>query len=86
MRARMIDLRRAATLLLIGTAATASAQDTRTVVEPHRPAACITLDAQLAPLADTTLSDADESKPDTRRIQSAIDGCAAGRAVVLRAH
>ncbi|HXT04584.1 MAG TPA: glycosyl hydrolase family 28 protein, partial [Casimicrobiaceae bacterium] len=76
---------RAALALLCGAAA-AKAQDTRTVAEPHRPAACATLDAQLAPVADTTLSDADESKSDTRRIQSAIDGCAAGRAVVLRAH
>jgi polygalacturonase len=74
-----------AALALLFTAA-ANAQDTRTVVEPHRPAACAKLDAQLTPVADTTLSDADESKPDTRRIQSAIDRCAVGRGVVLRAH
>lgn len=61
------------------------AQDTRSVVEPHRPAACATLDAALAPLADTTLAVNDERKLDTRRIQRAIDACPAGRAVVLRA-
>ncbi len=71
--------------IALGVGAAANAQDTRTVVEPHRPAACATLDARLTPVADTTLAGADESRPDTRRIQSAIVSCAAGRAVVLRA-
>ena len=61
------------------------AQDTRTVVEPKRPAACATLSAELSPLADTTLADGDETKLDTKRIQAAIDRCGPGRAVVLRA-
>ncbi|MBL0940014.1 MAG: family 43 glycosylhydrolase [Gemmatimonadaceae bacterium] len=61
------------------------AQDTRTVREPVVPAACATLDAVLVPVGDSTVSDADESKVDSPRIQQAIDGCAAGRAVVLRA-
>jgi len=62
-----------------------SAQDTRTVVEPKFPAACTSLSAELVPIADTTLADADEDKLDTRRVQQAIDGCAPGRAVVLEA-
>ena len=62
------------------------AQDTRTVVEPKFPAPCATLAAELSPVADTTLADADEGKLDTRRIQQAIDGCAGGRAVVLKAN
>ncbi|HEV8495264.1 MAG TPA: pectinesterase family protein [Gemmatimonadaceae bacterium] len=66
-------------------AVTARAQDTRTVVEPKVPAACATLTADLTPVADTTLADDDERKLDTKRIQSAIDRCSAGRAVVLRA-
>jgi polygalacturonase len=61
------------------------AQDTRTVTEPKFPAACATLSASLAPVADTTLADADEGKLDTRRIQQAIDRCGGGRAVVLKA-
>ncbi len=67
-------------------ASTLTAQDTRTVSEPTRPAACKALEAELQPLADTTLDDRDETKLDTRRIQSAIDGCGYGKAVVLRAH
>ena len=52
------------------------AQDTRTVTEPKFPAACATLTASLAPVADTTLAEADERKLDTKRIQQAIDHCA----------
>jgi polygalacturonase len=63
-----------------------AAQDTRTVVEPKFPAACTTLSAELSPVADTTLAASDEGKLDTRRIQQAIDGCASGRAVVLKAN
>jgi polygalacturonase len=73
----------AASLCAVGAA---GAQDTRNVVEPKRPAACTTLAAELTPVADTTLADADESKLDTPRIQAAIDRCGPGRAVVLRAN
>src|SRR5438477_9572905 len=66
-------------------AATAGAQDTRTVAEPKVPTACATVAAELTTVADTTLVAGDERKLDTRRIQSAIDHCSAGRAVVLRA-
>jgi polygalacturonase len=59
----------------------AGAQDTRTVTEPVIPPSCAVLAAQLpAPLAAS-----DESKPDTSRIQDALDRCAAGQAVELKA-
>lgn len=61
------------------------AQDTRHVTEPVIPPACVSLDAQLdAPGGQ--INAADEGKLDTARIQQALDHCAAGRAVVLRAH
>ncbi len=59
-------------------------QDTRKVVEPHIPPSCAILDAQLSAVHGH-LSASDEQKPDTARIQSALDSCAAGRAVELRA-
>ncbi|MFP5230070.1 MAG: pectinesterase family protein [Acidobacteriota bacterium] len=61
------------------------AQDTRTVTEPAIPPACVTLQAALA-APNGVLSDADERRLDTGRIQQAIDGCAAGKAVVLQSH
>jgi polygalacturonase len=60
------------------------AQDTRTVAEPILPPACTTLDAQLT-RAGKSLAPADERKLDTARIQQALDQCAKGKAVVLRA-
>src|SRR6202167_88429 len=58
------------------------AQDRRTVVEPHIPAVCTKLEAKLsAPRG--VLSDADERRMDTDRIQKAIDHCQAGKAVEL---
>lgn len=53
----------------------ARAQDTRTVTEPHVPPVCTVLTAQHAT----------EQSLDTARIQAAIDGCASGHAVELRA-
>ena len=71
----------AATIVLLGVAS-ALAQDTRTVTEPHFPKACATLTAQLGAVdGGKTIAEADESKADTARIQKAIDGCAAGQAV-----
>jgi polygalacturonase len=69
----------------------AQAQDTRTVTEPKLPATCVRLEAKLVAtgdaLAGATLAEADESKPDTQRIQQAIDGfaskCKPGTAVEL---
>jgi hypothetical protein len=54
----------------------AHAQDTRTVTEPKIPEVCATLEARLS-------SEIDETKPDTKRIQNALDRCAAGQAVKL---
>ena len=76
-------------------AAGARAQDTRDVKEPRLPAVCTTLSAHLSTVAGA-LSDAAEAALDTKRIQEAIDHCAAGgsgdagtapgaRAVALRA-
>jgi polygalacturonase len=70
-------------LLLVATAL--PAQDTRKVVEPHIPQACITLQARIA-ATQGIIADQDERSPDTERIQHAIDNCIAGKAVVLRAH
>jgi len=53
------------------------AQDTRKVVEPQFPPACEVLTARLA-APGGTLSDGDERRPDTARLQKAIDGCAPG--------
>lgn len=59
------------------------AQDTRTVVEPRIPPACVTLNAHLH--ADHgAIAAADEARLDTSRIQDALDHCAPGHAVVLQ--
>jgi polygalacturonase len=60
----------------------ATAQDRRTVVEPRFPPACEVLEARLdAP--GGLLSEESERRPDTERLQEAIDRCAAGQAVKL---
>jgi len=61
-----------------------SAQDTRTVTEPHVPSACVTLEADVA-AHDGGIAPKDEQSLSTDRIQKAIDNCAAGKAVMLRA-
>jgi polygalacturonase len=54
------------------------AQDTRTVIEPRTPHACVTLRADVA--ADHgVIALADEQKLSTTRIQDAIDHCAPGQ-------
>ena len=58
------------------------AQDRRTVIEPHIPAVCAKLEASLSALHGL-LSDADERRLDTERIQQAIDHCGASKAVEL---
>jgi len=63
---------------------TATAQDTRQVVEPHYPTSCTVLRARLS-APDGILSLADEHKSDTARLQSAIDSCPIGNGVQLRA-
>jgi len=62
-----------------------AAQDTRDVSKPKIPPSCSKLDAELA-AKNGVLSDKDEQRLDTRRIQSAIDACNPGQAVVLRVH
>jgi polygalacturonase len=60
------------------------AQDMRNVAEPIIPPACATLVADLSS-SGSTLVEADESRPDTQRIQQAIDHCAPGQSVRLQA-
>jgi polygalacturonase len=76
-------------ILIVAISGTALAQDTRNVVEPTIPAFCATLEAHLTSINDgkfNTLAPADESKPDTDRIQKAIDNCGKGKGVALQAH
>ena len=72
-------------LALLMLALVAHAQDTRNVAEPVIPPACAALAANLTSAGGKTLAEADETKPDTRRIQQALDSCGTGRAVVLKA-
>jgi polygalacturonase len=60
----------------------ACAQDTRTVTEPHIPATCTKLTAQLVS-THGAISEADEAKLDTDRIQKAMDQCKDKQAVEL---
>jgi polygalacturonase len=69
---------------LLCVTATLPAQDARKVTEPHIPAACVVLKAEIS-APKGTIADKDERRLDTERIQHAIDDCAAGKAVVLRA-
>ena len=69
---------------LLLSALTASAQDTRKVIEPRIPAACVTLEAAIA-AGHGVIAPQDEQKLDTARIQQAMDRCEKGKAVVLRA-
>ncbi len=59
------------------------AQDTRHVTEPRIPPSCTVLTARLS-APNGALAAADERKPDTARIQSAIDQCRDGQAVELK--
>ena len=65
------------------------AQDTRTVTEPKIPPVCVKLEAKLVATPDANggkLREDDEGKVDTERIQKAMDGCGAGKAVELTSH
>lgn len=81
---RSFLLRSLVAVLPLSVAIALSAQDTRTVTEPHIPAACTVLKAHIAE-QQGVIADKDERQLDTDRIQSAIDSCAQGHAVVLRA-
>ena len=60
------------------------AQDSRHVVEPRIPPACVVLQARLTAV-NGVLPANSEQDLDTARIQQAIDQCATGKAVELRA-
>ena len=72
-----------AMLLFVIATSIASAQDLRQVSEPKIPSSCAQLPAQLRAISDK-LAEADESKLDTARIQSALDTCKPGMAVELK--
>ncbi|MGA8043007.1 MAG: pectinesterase family protein [Terracidiphilus sp.] len=74
----------AGALAAAGLSLSLAAQDTRTVTEPHLPAACVTLTAKIA-APGGVIAPGDETRLDTARIQKAMDGCAAGEGVYLRA-
>jgi len=61
----------------------ALSQDTRKVTEPVIPPPCTFLRAMLNRVGASIYA-SDEDKPDTARIQAAIDHCPAGQAVVLQ--
>lgn len=69
--------------LILSVALMAWAQDTRQVAEPKFPQVCASLAANLT-AENSKLPDEAELHLDTERIQKAIDGCVAGRAVELR--
>ncbi len=71
-------------VIVIASSIGALAQDTRQVSEPKIPASCVVLSAQLL-ATNNALAEADEAKLDTERIQKALDGCALGKAVELKA-
>jgi polygalacturonase len=75
-------LRRAVWLCTIPLAALA--QDRRTVVEPKAPPICTVLRASLT-LQDGRLTEKDESRLDTDRIQQALNACREGSGVELAA-
>jgi len=84
MRVRVVWVAAGAVAWLSLAGIAAKGQDTRQVVEPKIPAACLVLKAGLAAVGDK-LAEADERKLDTRRIQTALDKCKAGTAVELKA-
>jgi polygalacturonase len=62
----------------------ARAQDSRNVTEPKIPPACVKLDADIVS-TNGEIALTDEQRLSTQRIQDAMDHCAAGHSVVLRA-
>src|SRR5690242_6135049 len=71
-------------LFLLCVSSSALGQDKRVVTEPRIPPVSETLNAALSARGGT-LSEADEARVDTLRLQRAIDQCASGSAVQLRA-
>ncbi|MGD0547177.1 MAG: pectinesterase family protein, partial [Terracidiphilus sp.] len=81
---RYLNLSTLSAPVLLSLATALPAQDSRQVIEPHYPAACVTLEAGTS-ATHGTIADKDERRLDSDRIQQAIDNCTAGKAVVLRA-
>jgi polygalacturonase len=78
--------RAAATTAGLPGGVTLATGDARSVSQPVIPATCTTLSAQLATSNEQFSSSAEQSPPDTSRIQSALTSCAnSGKAVVLAA-
>lgn len=71
-------------LVFFAGVSSAPAQDRRQVVEPRIPPACVVLQAGIVAV-DNALPAAAEQHTDTARIQRALDQCAAGKAVELKA-
>ena len=67
-----------------GCVSQAYAQDARNVTEPRIPQSCSRLTASLRS-SEGKLVEADEAKLETQRIQAAVDSCASGKAVELKA-
>jgi polygalacturonase len=80
MNIRLLNL----SIVLLSLSPVLIAQDTRNVTEPVLPPVCAVLKAQLSAGAGG-IAAGDEAKLDTERIQKAIDGCAKGHSVELRA-
>jgi polygalacturonase len=80
---RFLSVRSLCATLPLSLAWAVSAQDTRTVTEPHVPAPCVTLKAAVEAKRGNIATE-DEQKLDTLRIQDAMDHCSPGKAVVLR--
>src|SRR5438270_4742851 len=80
---RVDEMRRLSVVAMLLFSVATMAQDTRQVSEPKIPASCTQLAAQLRAVGDK-LAEADESKLDTARIQSALDRCKPGMAVELK--
>lgn len=70
-------------VLAVLAAASANAQDTRSVSEPVIPPICSTLTAEITS-SSGDLSSANNGHFDTSRIQAALSGCASGQAVELQ--
>jgi polygalacturonase len=75
---RSISMRSLHVPLLFLTAFIVHAQDTRTVIEPKIPPACVTLQADVV-ANHGVIALADEQKLSTARIQDALDHCAAAQ-------
>src|SRR3984957_2950796 len=71
-------------MLFFAATSAAPAQDARHVTEPHIPPACVVLQARLGAVDGVLPADA-EGDLDTARIQRALNQCAAGKAVELKA-